>query len=87
MLDVRPESEYRAGHIPGAISAPLPALESVAKTLPRRRNVVAYCRGPYCVYADEAVRALTASGRTALRLVDGYPEWAAAGLPVERQSA
>src|SRR5919204_1536899 len=68
VLDVRPESEYRAGHIAGARSAPLPALDALAAKLPRRREVVAYCRGPYCVYADDAVRLLRARGLKARRL-------------------
>jgi rhodanese-related sulfurtransferase len=83
VLDVRPESEYRAGHIPGAISAPLSALDSVAQSLPRRREVVAYCRGPYCVYADDAVRLLRKRGLKARRLDVGFPEWRRAGHPVE----
>jgi rhodanese-related sulfurtransferase/DNA-binding HxlR family transcriptional regulator len=87
VLDVRPESEYRAGHIAGAISAPLPALEGVAQSLPRRREVVAYCRGPYCVYADDAVRFLRRRGYRARRLEDGFPEWKQAGLPVAAGAA
>ena len=83
VLDVRPEPEYRAGHIPGAVSAPLEQLASVAEKLPRRRDVVAYCRGPYCVYADDAVRLLRARGVLARRLDVGFPEWRRAGLPVE----
>jgi rhodanese-related sulfurtransferase len=83
VLDVRPEPEYRAGHIAGARSAPLDELPSLLTKLPRRREIVAYCRGPYCVYADEAVRTLTRQGRRAARLEDGYPEWARAGLPVQ----
>jgi rhodanese-related sulfurtransferase len=83
VLDVRPEPEYRAGHIAGAISAPLSALASLAAKLPRRREVVAYCRGPYCVYADDAVRMLRAGGLKAKRLDVGFPEWRRAGLPVE----
>jgi rhodanese-related sulfurtransferase len=83
LLDVRPEPEYLAGHIAGARSAPLPTLDDVASTLPRRREVVAYCRGPYCVYADDAVRLLRAHGLKARRLDLGYPEWQRAGLPVE----
>jgi rhodanese-related sulfurtransferase len=83
VLDVRPEPEYRAGHIAGARSAPLPALESIVEALPRRREIVAYCRGPYCVYADDAVRLLKERGRKARRLDVGYPEWRRAGLPVE----
>lgn len=86
VLDVRPESEYRAGHIAGARSAPLPALESLAPKLPRRREIVAYCRGPYCVYADDAVRLLRLSGLRARRLDVGFPEWRSAGLPVEATS-
>src|SRR6266568_2968987 len=83
VLDVRPEPEYRAGHIPGAQSVPLPALASLAPKLPRRRQIVAYCRGPYCVYADDAVRLLQARGLKARRLDVGFPEWRRAGLPVE----
>jgi rhodanese-related sulfurtransferase/DNA-binding HxlR family transcriptional regulator len=83
LLDVRPESEYRAGHIAGARSAPLPDLPSLLPKLPRRREIVAYCRGPYCVYADDAVRLLRARGLEARRLDVGFPEWRSAGLPVE----
>ena len=86
VLDVRPEPEYRAGHIGGARSAPLPALGSLAPKLPRRREIVAYCRGPYCVYADDAVRLLRARGLKARRLDVGFPEWRRAGLPVETTS-
>jgi len=81
VLDVRPEPEYRAGHIAGARSAPLEALESLK--LPKRREIVAYCRGPYCIYADDAVRLLRERGLKARRLDVGYPEWHRAGLPVE----
>ena len=83
VLDVRPEPEYRAGHIPGAQSAPLAVLASLEPKLPRRRRIVAYCRGPYCVYADDAVRLLRARGLKARRLDVGFPEWRRAGLPVE----
>jgi len=83
VLDVRPEPEYRAGHIPGAQSVPVDALASLAPKLPRRRQIVAYCRGPYCVYADDAVRLLQARGLKARRLDVGFPEWRRAGLPVE----
>jgi rhodanese-related sulfurtransferase len=83
LLDVRPEPEYRAGHIAGARSAPLAALAALAPKLPRRREIVAYCRGPYCVYADDAVRQLRERGLKARRLDVGFPEWRRAGLPVE----
>ena len=83
VLDVRPEAEYRAGHIAGAVSLPVGELTRRLRDLPEDRSVVAYCRGPYCVYADDAVRTLTRSGYRAVRLEDGYPEWARAGLPVE----
>jgi rhodanese-related sulfurtransferase/DNA-binding HxlR family transcriptional regulator len=83
VLDVRPEREYEAGHIPGAVSAPLAKLESVAASLPKRKEIVAYCRGPYCIYADDAVRLLHSRGLKARRLDVGFPEWQRAGLPVE----
>jgi rhodanese-related sulfurtransferase/DNA-binding HxlR family transcriptional regulator len=83
LLDVRPESEYQAGHIAGARSAPLPSLDALVPELSRRREIVAYCRGPYCVYADDAVRLLGRRGLKARRLDVGYPEWRRAGLPVE----
>jgi len=82
LLDVRPAPEFVAGHIAGARSAPLDVLDDVAGTLPRG-HVVAYCRGPYCVYADDAVRLLQARGIKARRLDVGFPEWQRAGLPVE----
>jgi len=83
VLDVRPEAEFRAGHVPGAISAPISTLASTSSKLPRRREVVAYCRGPYCVYADDAVRLLRAQGLKARRLDVGFPEWRRDGFPVE----
>jgi len=83
VLDVRPEPEYRAGHIPGALSAPLDALDALAAKLPKRRMIVAYCRGPYCVYADDAVRLLQERGLNARRLDVGLPEWRRAGRAVE----
>ena len=83
VLDVRPAPEYHAGHISGAISVPIEDLPRKLRDLPPDAEVVAYCRGPYCVYADQAVRTLTRRGRRAARLEDGYPEWARAGLPVE----
>ena len=82
LLDVRPEEEYRAAHLPFAISAPLSDLDSVLGKLRRRKPIVAYCRGPYCVLAKEAVKILRARGFRAVRLEDGVPEWRAQGLPV-----
>lgn len=82
LLDVRPEEEYASGHIPGALSVPLPALAKRLSDLPRRREVVAYCRGPYCVLAIEAVKVLRARGFKAIRLEDGVLDWAAHGLKV-----
>ncbi|GHF28522.1 transcriptional regulator [Amycolatopsis deserti] len=78
VLDVRPAPEYAAGHIPGAVSIPITELRARLTEVPDGAQVVAYCRGPYCVYADDAVRLLTAAGHRAARLEDGYPEWAAA---------
>lgn len=83
VLDVRPTPEYRAGHIPGALSVPLEELEARLAAIPADRPVVAYCRGPYCMLAVEAVRRLRTEGRDASRLQDGFPEWKLAGLPVE----
>lgn len=82
VLDVRPAAEYRAGHVAGALSAPIDELTHKIQDLPPDADIIAYCRGPYCVYADQAVRTLTRRGRRAARLEDGYPEWARAGLPV-----
>lgn len=83
VLDVRPRPEYDAGHIPGALSVPLDDLKARLGQLPAGTEIVAYCRGSYCVYADDAVRELADDGRQALRLEEGFPEWRAAGLPVE----
>lgn len=83
LLDVRPAEEYHAGHIPGALSVPLAELERRLSGLPRRREVVAYCRGPYCVLAIEAVARLRARGYRALRLEAGVPDWHARGYRVE----
>jgi rhodanese-related sulfurtransferase len=83
VLDVRPAEEYTAGHIPGATSMPLPELGKRLGELPRNVEVVAYCRGPYCVLAPDALRILRTRGFTARRLEDGFPEWRLAGLPVE----
>ena len=82
VLDVRPGSEYEAGHIRGARSVPVTELRRHLRVLPKDAEVVAYCRGPYCVYADEAVRLLHKRGFQARRLEDGFPEWKRAGLPV-----
>jgi rhodanese-related sulfurtransferase len=83
LLDVRPELEYRQGHIVGARSIPVDELERRLAELPRDREVVAYCRGPYCVYSDEAAELLHRHGFQVRRLAEGFPEWRAAGLPVE----
>jgi len=77
LLDVRPEPEFRAGHIAGALSVPIDELRRRLSEVPAGNHVVAYCRGRYCVYADDAVRMLTAAGYEAARLEDGFPEWAA----------
>lgn len=82
VLDVRPLAEYRAGHVPGAYSIPVAQLTTRIAELDQALPVVAYCRGPYCVFAPEAVRTLQARGLRAMRLADGFPEWRRAGLPV-----
>jgi rhodanese-related sulfurtransferase/DNA-binding transcriptional ArsR family regulator len=82
LLDVRPREEFVAGHLPGARSVPLDELPQALAQLPHDRDVIAYCRGPYCVFADDAVRTLRTAGRVAHRLELGLPEWRAAGLPV-----
>jgi rhodanese-related sulfurtransferase/DNA-binding HxlR family transcriptional regulator len=82
VLDVRPEDEFAAGHLPQAINIPLRKLTRRLRDLPKNGEVVAYCRGPYCVLAFEAVALLRGRGFKARRLEDGYPEWKAAGLPV-----
>lgn len=83
ILDVRPPEEYSAGHIPGAISLPLDQLEERLVDLPPNTEIVAYCRGPYCVMAPQALQLLRRHGYQARRLQDGLPEWRQAGLPVE----
>jgi rhodanese-related sulfurtransferase len=83
VLDVRPEDEFTLGHLPGALNIPLAELDRRLGELPKSREVIAYCRGPYCVLSFEAVAALRARGYRVRRLEDGYPEWKAAGLPVE----
>ncbi len=87
VLDVRPAAEYAAGHIAGARSIPIDQLAESLKMLPRDLEVVAYCRGPYCVMADDAVRLLRRRGRSARRLADGFPEWRRAARPVEFEEA
>ena len=87
VLDVRPSEEYRAGHIPGAVSIPLGELKARFKELPKRREVVAYCRGPYCVFAVEAVELLRKKGFTAHRMQEGVLDWQSRGWRVESESA
>lgn len=83
VLDVRPREEYEAGHLPGAVNIPIDRLESELARLPKKREVVAYCRGPFCLMSFDAVAALRKRGWKARRLQDGFPEWKAAGLPIE----
>lgn len=83
ILDTRSSDEFAAGHIAGAISVPIDDLRRRLRQLPKNKQYVAYCRGPYCIYADRAVELLRASGRKARRLREGFPDWKAAGLPVE----
>ena len=87
VLDVRPEEEFLLGHVPGAVNIPLGDLERRLAELDPKQEIVAYCRGPWCVLSFEAVAALRQRGFAARRLEDGLPEWQAAGLPVERTSA
>lgn len=84
ILDVRPSQEYEAGHVPGAINVPLSELERHLHKLDTKQEVVAYCRGPHCVLAFNAVERLRQKGFTAHRMEDGFPEWKLAGLPVEQ---
>lgn len=86
VLDVRPADEYAAGHIPGATNIPLSELEQRLGDLTRDREIIAYCRGPYCVYAFEAVAALRQAGFSARRLEDGLPQWRTAGLEISRDA-
>jgi rhodanese-related sulfurtransferase/DNA-binding transcriptional ArsR family regulator len=86
VLDVRPAEEYAAGHVPGAINVPVDKLESFLSRLPKRKEVVAYCRGPYCLMSFEAVEKLRKRGWRARRLENGLPEWRAAGLPVVQET-
>ena len=86
VLDVRPQPEYDAGHIRGALSLPVSDLKSRLREVPKGSEVVAYCRGPYCLYADDAVQMLTDEGHRAARLEEGFPEWKAEGLPIEQST-
>ena len=86
VLDVRPAEEYAAGHVPGALNVPLDKLESYLSRLPKRKEVIAYCRGPYCLMSFEAVEKLRKRGWRARRLENGLPEWRAAGLPVVQEA-
>jgi rhodanese-related sulfurtransferase len=83
ILDVRPETEYKKGHIANSISIPFDQLSERLKELPKRNEIIAYCRGPFCVFADEAVAMLNKAGYKATRLEEGFPDWAVMGLPVE----
>jgi rhodanese-related sulfurtransferase len=83
ILDVRPELEFNRGHIADAVSIPIDELKKRLNELPKRTEIVAYCRGPFCVYADEAVAVLNKAGYKAIRLEEGFPDWSLLGLPVE----
>ncbi|HSD42591.1 MAG TPA: metalloregulator ArsR/SmtB family transcription factor [Burkholderiales bacterium] len=85
VLDVRPPEEFAAGHVPGAVNIPVHELEKRLAELPKRREVVAYCRGPYCLMSYDAVVLLRKKGLKARRLQDGLPEWRLVGLPVDRE--
>jgi rhodanese-related sulfurtransferase len=87
VLDVRPPEEYASGHVPGAVNVPLKELAKRLEELPQGQEIVAYCRGPHCVLAFEAVAQLREKGYQARRLEDGFPEWREAGLPVEKTTA
>jgi rhodanese-related sulfurtransferase/DNA-binding transcriptional ArsR family regulator len=86
VIDVRPPEEFAAGHVPGAVNIPLGELEERLDELDEAQEIVAYCRGPYCVLAFDAVARLREKGINARRLEDGYPEWKSAGLPIEQGS-
>lgn len=85
VIDVRPQEEYSSGHVPHAINVPLSELKKTISTLPKSKEVIAYCRGPYCLLAFEAVAQLRSKGYKARRLQDGFPEWKLAGHPVDQQ--
>lgn len=82
LLDVRPAGEYKNGHIPNAINIPVEELSAKLKKLPKNKEYIAYCRGPFCVFADEAVGMLTKKGFNAKRLIEGFPDWKLKGLPI-----
>ena len=84
ILDVRPETEFRKGHIANSVSIPFDQLSKRMNELSKRNEIIAYCRGPFCVFADEAVAMLTKAGYKAKRLEEGYPDWAVVGLPIEQ---
>jgi rhodanese-related sulfurtransferase/DNA-binding transcriptional ArsR family regulator len=83
IIDVRPEAEFNSGHIPNALSIPIEQLAKRLKELPKRSEIIAYCRGPFCVYADEAIAILVKNGYKAKRLEEGFPDWQAEDLPVQ----
>jgi len=87
VIDVRPESEFRAGHIAGAVNIPIESLPQRLKTLPPEQEIIAYCRGPYCLFAIEAIEQLRKQGLNARRLEDGFPEWKAERLPIASDDA
>ena len=87
LIDVRPEAEYRTAHLPGARSLPLAELQARLSELPRGKDIVAYCRGPFCVMSDAAVKLLLHHGFRASKVAEGVPEWQAAGLPLEQDDA
>ncbi len=87
ILDVRPSEEYAVGHIPGALNVPLGDIEQCLANIPKEQEIIAYCRGEYCVLAFEAVAKIRKKGFTARRLEEGFPEWKAAGLPVEETNS
>ena len=86
ILDVRPQDEFNTAHIPYAVSVPLSSLQKYLKTLPKNKEIVAYCRGPYCFLAKDAVELLRSKGFKAVRLKDSIHDWAAKGLPVSKAS-
>ena len=83
ILDVRPEAEFNSGHIANAVSIPIDQLPKRLKELPKRNEIITYCRGPFCVYADEAVALLNKAGYKAIRLEEGFPDWQLEGHPIE----